>query len=93
MKYYSLSNKVEKTINLHLGIHADWSTTFCASVGTQLVEAAHTHRLVILLDELFALQVVSAVEAVEAVCHGRAEVAARTWSRITHSNTFQKVIV
>lgn len=61
-----------------LCINADWSTAFCAGVCAQLVEAADADVLIVLVDVFFTLQVVSAVEAVEALGHGGAEVAART---------------
>lgn len=50
--------------------------TFSASVGAELVEAAHTHVLVLFLDVLLALQVVSAVEAVKTLSHCGAQIAA-----------------
>lgn len=53
-----------------LCINADWSTAFCAGVGAQFVEAAYTDVLIVLVDVFFTLQVVSAVEAVEALGHG-----------------------
>lgn len=50
--------------------------TLSASVGAELVEAAHAHRLVIFLGVFLALQVFSAVEAVETLGHGGAQIAA-----------------
>lgn len=50
--------------------------TLSASVGAELVEATHAHRLVVFLGMLLALQVFSAVEAVETLGHGGAQRAA-----------------
>lgn len=61
----------------HLCISTYRFATLGAGVGAELVEAAHAHRLVIFLDVLLALQVVSAVEAVETLGHGGAQIAAR----------------
>lgn len=63
-------------IRPHLCISAYGFATLGASVGAELVEAAHAHRLVIFLDVLFALQVVSAVEAVKTLSHCGAQIAA-----------------
>lgn len=60
----------------HLSISTNRLATLSASVGAELVEAAHAHRLLVLLDVLLALQVVSAVEAVETLSHGGAQIAA-----------------
>lgn len=63
-------------IHPHLCISAYRFATLSASVGAELVEAAHAYRLVIFLDILFALQVISAVEAVKTISHCGAQIAA-----------------
>lgn len=51
--------------------------TLSTSVGAELVEAAHTHVLVIFVGVLLSLQVFSAVEAVKPFSHCGAQIAAR----------------
>lgn len=63
-----------------LRISSDRSTAFRTGVGAQLVKAAHTHMLLILLDVLLAMQVISAVEAVEALRHDGARIT--TWAKM-----------
>lgn len=60
-----------------LGVGADGTSAFCAGVGADLVEALGAHVLLVLLHELLAVQVVAAVEAVEALRHGGGQVALR----------------
>lgn len=61
-----------------LGISSDGASALCTGVGTQFVKTLGAHMLVVLLHILLAVQVVPAVVAVEAVCHGRAHVVPRT---------------
>lgn len=64
--------------DVNLSINSNGSSAFCTGVGTQLVKASGTHMLIVLLDVLLAVQVFSAVEAVEALRHDGAEIASWT---------------
>lgn len=59
---------------LHLCVSTNGASTLGAGVGTELIEALGAHMLVVLLHILFAVQVVAAVVAVEAVSHGGAHI-------------------
>lgn len=62
----------------HLGVGAYGAFALCTGVGADLVEALGAHGLLVLFHIFLALQVVAAVEAVEAVGHGGGEVAPGT---------------
>lgn len=65
-----------------LSVSTNGASTLGAGVGTELIEALGAHMLVVLLHILFAVQVVAAVVAVEAVSHGGAHIMPGTsWSR------------
>lgn len=57
-----------------LGISTNGSSALCARVGTDFIKALGAHVLVVLLHVLLPMQVVPAVEAVEAIGHGGGEV-------------------
>lgn len=58
-----------------LGVCSDGSLALGAGVGADFVKALGAHMLVVLLDELLAVQVVATVEAVKALRHGGGQVA------------------
>lgn len=57
-----------------LGVSADGAAALCTGVGAELLETLGAHVFVVFLHILLAVQVVSTVVAVKAVCHGGAHV-------------------
>lgn len=51
-----------------LGVRADWTATLGTVVGTEFVEAANTHRLVVLLlHEFLPTQIITTIKTAETV--------------------------